>query len=71
MRQIDLRYLLKAKGINLTGLAALIGVDKATTTRWSQRRIPAERVLQVEKVTGVPRHELRPDIYPPTEVEQR
>ncbi len=32
-------------------------------------RVPAERVIPIEKVTGVARHELRPDIYPaPTEV---
>jgi len=27
-------------------------------------RVPAERVLQIEKATGVSRHELRPDLYP-------
>ncbi|AIL60913.1 transcriptional regulator [Pseudomonas alkylphenolica] len=27
-------------------------------------RVPAERVLQIEKVTGVSRHKLRPDLYP-------
>lgn len=27
-------------------------------------RIPAERVLRIEKITGIPRHELRPDLYP-------
>jgi DNA-binding transcriptional regulator YdaS (Cro superfamily) len=26
-------------------------------------RVPAERVVDVERVTGVPRHELRPDLY--------
>jgi DNA-binding transcriptional regulator YdaS (Cro superfamily) len=30
-------------------------------------RIPAERVLPIERVTGVPRYELRPDLYPPEE----
>lgn len=65
MSKNDLRTLLKAKGFNLAGLAALAGIDKATATRWAQRRIPAERVLEVERLTGVPRHELRPDIYPP------
>lgn len=28
------------------------------------RRVPAEFVLKVEALTGVSRHELRPDIYP-------
>ncbi|MDN7894521.1 YdaS family helix-turn-helix protein [Burkholderia cepacia] len=27
-------------------------------------RVPAERVLSIEAATGVPRHELRPDLYP-------
>jgi len=28
------------------------------------KRCPPARVLVVEKASGVPRHELRPDIYP-------
>ena len=31
---------------------------------FSLGRPPAERVLRIEEVTGIPRHELRPDIYP-------
>lgn len=27
-------------------------------------RVPSERVLDIEKATGVSRHELRPDLYP-------
>lgn len=30
--------------------------------------LPAEFVLATEEAFGVPRHELRPDIYPPSEV---
>jgi DNA-binding transcriptional regulator YdaS (Cro superfamily) len=30
----------------------------------STGRVPAERVLDIEKLTGVPRHDLRPDLYP-------
>jgi DNA-binding transcriptional regulator YdaS (Cro superfamily) len=26
--------------------------------------VPAERVLDIEKITGISRHELRPDLYP-------
>jgi DNA-binding transcriptional regulator YdaS (Cro superfamily) len=38
-------------------------------TKWKHRgQIPAERVLAIEAITGVPRHELRPDIYPPDDV---
>ena len=48
------------------GLARLIslemGVSAAAVSKW--RRVPAERVIAVERITGIPRRELRPDIYP-------
>lgn len=43
-------------------LARRLGVAVQSIQQWS--RIPAERVSDVEKVTGIPRHELRPDLYP-------
>ena len=58
-----------SKGLNLSGVASLMGVHKTAMTRWAKGRIPAHRVLEVERITGIPRHELRPDIYPlPTHV---
>jgi DNA-binding transcriptional regulator YdaS (Cro superfamily) len=30
----------------------------------STGHVPAERVLDIEKITGVSRHKLRPDLYP-------
>ena len=56
---------LRERGIKLVDVAHVAAVNKSTVTRWLQKRIPAERVLEVERITGVPRHELRPDIYPP------
>jgi DNA-binding transcriptional regulator YdaS (Cro superfamily) len=44
-------------------LAALIGVTPQAITKW-HKQIPAERVLQVERLTGVSRHDLRSDLYP-------
>lgn len=43
------------------------GVAIPTWNRWEngRRRVPAERVLDVERVTGISRHELRPDLYGP------
>jgi DNA-binding transcriptional regulator YdaS (Cro superfamily) len=43
-------------------LADLIGINKASVAGW--QRVPAERVLTIEQKTGVPRHQLRPDLYP-------
>ena len=45
-----------------TGLSkALGGITPQAISQWD--RVPAERVLQVERVSGVSRHELRPDIF--------
>lgn len=46
----------------VTRLAEAVGVSRSAVSQWP--RVPANRVLAVEKATGVPRHELRPDIYP-------
>jgi len=44
-----------------------LGLSSAAVPQW--RRVPPERVLDVERITGVPRHELRPDLYPPPGME--
>ena len=46
-------------------LARQLGITPQAINAW--RRVPADRVLQVEKITGVPRQALRPDLYPPNE----
>lgn len=46
-------------------LARMIGIKRVSVHQWKTRGvIPAERVLAVEQATGVPRHVLRPDLYP-------
>lgn len=46
-------------------LAELLGIKSPSITEWKRSgRVPATRVLDIERLTGVPRHELRPDIYP-------
>lgn len=42
--------------------ARLIGVTAQAVSQWEE--VPPLRVLVVERVSGVPRHELRPDLYP-------
>lgn len=39
--------------------------SQGSIARWVKTgRVPAERVLKVEAVSGVSRYELRPDLYP-------
>lgn len=48
-----------------TALARLLGCTPQAVQRMcASGRVPAERVLKIEEATGVPRHELRPDLYP-------
>ena len=59
----NLNRLFKAAGP--TELARRLGVRQSVVSNWKMRgQIPAERVLEVERVSGVSRHYLRPDIYP-------
>jgi DNA-binding transcriptional regulator YdaS (Cro superfamily) len=47
-------------------LARRLGISRNAVSDWrSKQRVPVERVLDIEKLTGIPRYEIRPDIYPP------
>jgi DNA-binding transcriptional regulator YdaS (Cro superfamily) len=43
-------------------LARALGISSAAISQWSV--CPHLRVLRVEALSGVSRHELRPDLYP-------
>lgn len=43
-------------------LARAIGVTHAAVRQWGGH-VPANRVVAVEGATGIPREELRPDLY--------
>jgi DNA-binding transcriptional regulator YdaS (Cro superfamily) len=42
-------------------LARRLGLKPQTV--WGWKRIPATRLVEVERATGVPRENLRPDLY--------
>jgi len=42
-------------------IARKLGIQQQAVSKW--KRIPAERVIAVEKATGIPRAELRPDLF--------
>lgn len=50
-------------GMTKTEIAAKCGVNKSTVTRWFAGRIPAERAIDLERVTGIPRQTIRPDLF--------
>ena len=43
-------------------LAEALGVSAQAISQWD--KVPPRRVLDVERASGIPRHELRPDMYP-------
>lgn len=51
-------------GVTQEQFAERFGVNKSTVTYWVQRHLPAERAMEIERATGIPRFKLRPDIYP-------
>lgn len=56
-----LKRAIKAAG-GLDKLAGPLGITAQAISQWAE--VPPLRVLAVERVSGVPRHELRPDLYP-------
>ena len=44
-------------------LAEALGITREAIYLWE--KVPPARVLDLERLTGIPRHELRPDYYPP------
>jgi TorA maturation chaperone TorD len=60
MRDFGLDEAIRVAG-GVGALARKIGISQPSVSNWS--RVPAERVLSVEAVTGVARATLRPDLY--------
>ena len=60
MSTTDFAKILRKHGIKPSAVALSLGLNKATISRW--KKVPPERVVDVEKATGIPRHVLRPDL---------
>ena len=58
--EAGLRRALAAAGSN-GRIAVDLGLNKSTVGRW--RRVPAEWCIPIEKLYGVPRAVLRPDLF--------
>ena len=42
-------------------LAKVLGISPQAVSRWE--KIPVKRALKIEQKLGIPRHQLRPDIW--------
>ena len=60
MRNKGLKEALKRAG-GQQALGRLLNISVQAVHQW--RRVPAERIIAVERATGVPRARLRPDLY--------
>lgn len=58
-----LRKWRKERGLNQEALGELLGEGQPTIARWENGNIPPEKCLTVHDATGIPLHELRPDMY--------
>jgi TorA maturation chaperone TorD/DNA-binding transcriptional regulator YdaS (Cro superfamily) len=65
MRDPGLSEAIRAAG-GVGELARQIGISQPSVSTWN--RVPAERVVSVEAITGVDRGVLRPDLYGETKV---
>ena len=57
--------LIRAKRGMLAKVARELGFSRAAVCMWPT--VPAERLVEIERITGIPRQELRPDIFAPAE----
>lgn len=44
-------------------VAMIMNVSSTAVLHWIYRNCPAERCVELEKISGIPREELRPDIF--------
>jgi len=54
----------QARKITQTEAAELAGVGQPAWAKWEKGQVPAEQCLKVHRITAIPLHLLRPDIYP-------
>lgn len=59
MKQL-LEYLNEERGRRFK-LAEELGISPSAISMW--KRVPVDRVSDIERLTGIPRQDLRPDIF--------
>lgn len=50
-----------ARAGGMRALGRLLGIREQSISQW--KAVPAHRIVAIEAATGIPREELRPDLY--------
>jgi DNA-binding transcriptional regulator YdaS (Cro superfamily) len=53
----------RPEGSGFAELATLLGLSRQAVYKWLEAGVPVERCGEIERVTGVRRHLLRPDVF--------
>ena len=61
---MNVKDIIKAAG-GVTSVARTLGIKHPSVCGW--RRVPAEHVMAVSRLTGIPPHQLRQDVFPAPE----
>lgn len=54
----------KNLGMSLKDGADHLGIAPSVLHKWENKRVPAEKAAFVSEKTGIPLHQLRPDVFP-------
>ena len=54
-----------ARAGSVKALAECIGIRPQSIAEWHHAQVPALRAVAIERATGIPRYELRPDLWEP------
>lgn len=60
LRAMDIKEIAAVVG-GVVALSKALGLSRGAVSQWE--RVPVNRVNEVEKLTGIPRARLRPDIF--------
>lgn len=60
MDKSHIKEIAKSAG-GVIALSIALGLSRSAVSQW--KRVPIERIRDVERITGIPRHLLRPEVF--------
>lgn len=55
--------LIRAERGMMAKIARELGITRAAVGKWDC--VPGDELVEIERITGIPRHKLRPDLFGP------